>query len=404
VSAAAAVGEETGRWPRRRDAILDWLVEETRDQPYVDNLLAELCRRLVAAGVPLARMTAHVRTLHPQFMGARMLWRPGLEHAELNFVGHGITSDPVYLQSPVRLIYEGAAGLRRRLEDPTTPNDFPILAELRQAGLTDYVAMALPVTNRGRHAITWATDRPGGFSVEDLSRLDDLLPVLAMVFDIRVNRRITRNLLDTYVGAHAGQRILEGAITRGSGETIHAAIWNCDIRGFTQISETWPRDDVIRWLNDYFDVMSDPVEQHGGEILKFVGDGMLAIFPLADEDACRRAFGAATAAIAGMAELNARRHERDEVPLGFGIALHVGDVMYGNVGSRSRLDFTVIGPAVNVAARMQGLCKQLGRSLLLSGPFVGRCAQARGCVRPLGAYPLRGVGGELEVYGLESGG
>jgi adenylate cyclase len=280
--------------------------------------------------------------------------------------------------------------------------EYGIYADLRQEGYTDYVALPMQFTDGRRHATSWSTHRPGGFSTEDLVEINDLLPVLALAVEIRANRRITKNLLNTYVGQHAGERILSGDIRRGSGATVRAAIWNCDLRGFTRISEQWPRDDVIQWLNEYFDVMAAPVEKHGGEVLKFVGDGMLAIFPLDSPEACNSALQAAVEARHGMRELNARRVARHSFELGFGVALHVGDVMYGNIGTATRLDFTVIGPAVNVTSRLQTLTKELRRQVLLSAPFAFLCGCSAEFLTTLGRFPLRGVDEPIEVFGLSA--
>jgi adenylate cyclase len=393
---------DDGRWPTHRSATLDWLVGETAGQPFLDNLYGELCQRLRADGVPLARATMHLRTLHPQFQGARVLWRPDLAEPELTLLEHGIFDDPRFANSPVRALYEGADGFRQRLDLPLDAQnaEYGIYAELRAQGFTDYVALPMQFTDGKRHATSWSTDRPGGFSTDDLVRINDLLPVLATAVEIRANRRITKNLLNTYVGQHAGARILSGDIRRGSGMTVQAAIWNCDLRGFTRIAEQWPRDDVIQWLNEYFDVMATPVEKHGGEILKFVGDGMLAIFPIESPEACANALLAAVEARRGMKELNARRIERGSFELGFGVALHVGDVMYGNIGTTTRLDFTVIGPAVNVTSRMQTLTKELRRQVLLSAPFAMRCGCGAEFLASLGRFPLRGVDEPIEVFGL----
>ena len=392
----------TGRWPTRLSAALDWLVRETAGQPYLDNLFAELCQRLVAEGLPLARTTMHLRTLHPQFRGARVLWRPGMAEAELSLIGHDAFDERQFVNSPVWALYEGADGIRERLDmSPSAAGqEYGIYADLRAEGLTDYVALPIQFTDGKRHATSWSTDRPGGFSTADLVEINDVLPVLALAVEIRANRRITKNLLNTYVGQHAGERILSGDIRRGSGATVRAAIWNCDLRGFTRISEQWPRDDVIQWLNEYFDVMAAPVEKHGGEVLKFVGDGMLAIFPLDSPEACHKALQAAVEARRGMKELNAQRIARGSFELGFGVALHVGDVMYGNIGTATRLDFTVIGPAVNVASRLQTLTKELRRQVLLSAPFAFLCGCSAEFLTTLGRYPLRGVDEPIEVFGL----
>lgn len=392
---------DSGQWPARRSATLDWLVNETTGQPFLDNLFAELCQRLRADGLPLARATMHLRTLHPQFQGARVLWRPDMAEAQLNLLEHGIFDDPRFINSPVRALYEGAEGFRQRLDLPDRPAmEYAIYADLREQGYTDYVALPMQFTDGKRHATSWSTDQPGGFSTADLVEIDAIMPILALEVEIRANRRITKNLLNTYVGQHAGERILSGDIRRGSGATVQAAIWNCDLRGFTRISEHWPRDDVIQWLNEYFDVMAAPVVAHGGEVLKFVGDGMLAIFRLDSPDACQQALQAAVEARQGMKELNARRIARGSFELGFGVALHVGDVMYGNIGTADRLDFTVIGPAVNVTSRMQTLTKELRRQVVLSAPFAMRCGCSAEFLTTLGRYPLRGVDEPLEVFGL----
>lgn len=395
---------ESGGWPARRSATLDWLLGETREQPFLDNLFAELCRRLRAEGLPLERATMHLRTLHPQFQGARVLWRPELAEAELNLLEHGIFDDPRFMNSPVRALYEGAEGFRQRLDLPLDSGmpEYAIYADLREQGYTDYVALPMQFTDGRRHATSWSTRRPGGFSTADLVEINDILAVFQLAVEIRANRRITKNLLNTYVGEHAGARILSGEIRRGSGATVRAAIWNCDLRGFTRISEQWPRDEVITWLNEYFDVMAAPVSKFGGEILKFVGDGMLAVFPLEDPEACNRALRAAVAAREGMLELNRRRIARGSFELGYGVALHVGEVMYGNIGTATRLDFTVIGPAVNVASRMQTLAKELRRQVVLSAPFAFQCGCSADVLTTLGRFPLRGVDEPLEVFGLSA--
>ena len=388
-------------WPTFPSAALDWLVRESGAIPFVDNLLAELCSRLVEDGLPLARVSLHLRTLHPQFLGARMLWHRGMDTAELSLVGHSMRDDPRFLHSPVRALYEGAEGIRHRLDVHDDGGDeYSIYEELRAEGLTDYVALPLVTTDGKRHATSWSTDQPGGFTTEHLVRISDLMPVLTMAVEIRMNRRIAKNLLNTYVGERAGERVLAGDITRGSGTTIQAAIWNCDLRSFTMISEHWPRDDVISSLNDYFDAMGAPVTKYGGEILKFIGDGMLAIFPLEEEDACVRALRAAIEARQAMIELNQRREAQGFERLGYGLALHVGDVMYGNIGTTTRLDFTVIGPAVNTTARLEGLTKVLHRRVVLSAPFAYRCGCSPDFLELLGSYPLRGVGEPLAVFGL----
>ncbi len=332
-----------------------------------------------------------------------MLWRPGLTQAEMGRTEYEALTSPEYLNSPVKRIHDGANEVRQKLDGRSDDDEFSINNDLREEGLTDYVVWPLDFTLGQRHVISFACDRPGGFSADDLTRIADLLPIFAPIIEIRFKNRLARTFLETYVGPHASEQILAGATRRGSGTTVSAVVLICDLRGFTAISELWPRDDVIAILNGYFDAMSLPIEENGGEILKFIGDGLLAIFPIAVPDAFERAYAAVIGARAGMAALNRERSAAGLEALGYGIGIHVGDVMYGNIGSRARLDFTVIGPAVNVASRLESLTKQVGRRALFSGAFVeGR--QSTAGLEHVGAFPIRGIGQPIEVYTLDSDG
>lgn len=377
---------------------VDWLINHTHKQPFFDNLFGELCQELVADNVRLHRATVHIRTLHPQFMGGTVLWETGMNEAQLTMIGHAALQSPQYQHSPVRALFDGSQDeIRYQFPEPTA-SDFSIFNDLRERGFTDYIALPMMFVSGTRHACSWATQADGGFSDDEIAYLKKVRPLLAMAMEIRLNRRIAKNLLNTYVGERAGERILAGQITRGSGETVRAAIWHCDLRGFTMLSEAVPRDDVIASLNAYFDVMAAPVLDSGGEILKFIGDAMLAIFPLENEDACSRAFSAAMRAKSDMHALNEKRREEGQPEIGFGLSLHVGDVMYGNIGASSRLDFTVIGSAVNTAARLEGLTKELRRELLMSGEFASMCEGTRAYLTKVGDYQLRGVSKEIEVF------
>jgi adenylate cyclase len=227
-----------------------------------------------------------------------------------------------------------------------------------------------------------------------------LLPVLALVSEIRVKNRLARTLLETYVGSHAGELILAGATRRGTGTTVRAAIMICDLREFTKISDNWPRDDVIDLLNDYFDAMSEPIARHGGEILKFIGDGLLAIFPLSEPNAGANLLHAVTEARQAMIALNARNDGTGRAPLNYGIGVHVGDVMYGNIGSSTRLDFTVIGPAVNMASRLEALTKQLGKTVLLSRDFADLVGGQFDLER-VGEHGVRGFSEPIELFAYQ---
>ena len=381
-----------------RTSVLDWLVNGTRDERFLDNIFRDCCVRLRADGIPIARATMHLRLQHPQWFGSRVLWRPDLEAAELHPIELGITETARYQNNPVGALQVGAAQVRKLLEEAPNDHDFPIYEELRREGLTDYVAWPLEFSLGVRHVITFAADRPGGFTDDELSVLRDLLPALALVTEVRLKNRFARRLLETYVGPHASEQILSGHIRRGSGVTITAVVMICDLRGFTTISELWPRDDVISMLNEYFEVVSAPLEENGGEILKFIGDGLLAAFPLNRPTACADALAAVLSVRRGMAALNERRIGANLEPLGYGLGVNVGDVMYGNIGTPKRLDFTVIGPAVNTAARLEGLTKGLGRTALFSSTFADIVGSPS--LRSLGRHPLRGLGEPLEVFGF----
>ncbi|WP_426610971.1 adenylate/guanylate cyclase domain-containing protein [Bradyrhizobium sp. McL0616] len=380
------------------DAVVDWLTNGTRDQRFIDNIFAEMCVRLQQAGIPLKRATLHILIQHPQWLGARFMWSDGMREAELARVDFDVRERSEYIGSSANEIQDGATEVRENLEqDPALGRKHALYDEMRAKGLTDYIAWPLYHTLGKQHLITFATDRRGGFDEADIVALKKLLPVLALVSEIRVKNRLARTLLETYVGSHAGELILAGATRRGTGTTVRAAIMICDLREFTRISDNWPRDDVIDLLNDYFDAMSEPIARHGGEILKFIGDGLLAIFPLSAPNACANLLHAVTEARQAMVALNERNNGTGRAPLNYGIGVHVGDVMYGNIGSSSRLDFTVIGPAVNMASRLEALTKQLGKTVLLSRDFADLVAREFELER-MGEHAVRGFSEPIELF------
>jgi len=378
--------------------VVRWLTNDTRDERFLDNIFAELCLRLQRAGIPVKRASLHILIHHPQWLGARIMWTEGMREAEIMRVDYDVRGRSEYIGSPGNEIHDGADEVRENLEgDRSLGRKHAIYDEMRTQGLTDYVAWPLYHTLGKRHFLTFATDRPGGFDGEHIAGLLKLLPALALVSEIRVKNRLARTLLETYVGSHASDLILAGATTRGSGTTVRAAIMICDLRDFTRISDNWPRDDVIDLLNDYFDAMSEPIARHGGEILKFIGDGLLAIFPLSQPLACANLLHAVSEARQAMIALNDRNRDIGRAPMNYGIGVHVGDVMYGNIGSRTRLDFTVIGPAVNMASRLESLTKQLGKTVLLSRAFADFVKRDFDLER-VGEYPVRGFSEPVELF------
>ncbi len=375
--------------------IADWLIDGARSAPQPVQVLAQLSERLVACGVPLWRVAVFVRTLHPQVMGRRFIWRPGTE-VEVSEAPFELLESADFLENPIAQVYATGRALRRKLADPDCAADFPVLEELRAEGITDYLASPLVFTDDAIHAVTCTTRQPGGFTDAQIAGIEAIITPLARVAETRALRRMGSTLLDTYVGHDAGERILAGRIRRGDIEQIHAAIWLSDMRGFTALAESLQPPVLIDLLNRYFDCQVPPILEHGAEVLKFMGDGLLAIFTIAgnETEVCKRALAAARRAQANIAALS----DSAMPGLRFGLALHIGDVLYGNIGSGNRLDFTCIGPAVNCAARIEKLTSQLGRTILASGEFARHCA---GEFTPLGEFRLAGFSAPQLVFGLE---
>ncbi len=363
-----------------------------------------------ALGIPLCRLRLHVRTLHPQFLGTSYTWLLGVEEIGEFNAAYAIRNEERYLSSPFRAIFEeGVGGVRRRLDVPEVALDFPVLKDLRDEGATDYVAMPIAFADGRRSAITFAADRPGGFSTEELEVVYGMLPVLSRLIEVHALRRTARTILETYLGRSSGARVLDGLIRRGDGDDINAVIWFSDLRASTALAETLSRQAFLDLLNGFFEATAGAVLAHGGEVLRFIGDAFLAIFPLdpacaqpaadgeAEVPACARALAAARDAIARMSAYNMERHTQGEPPLRFGIGLHIGNVTYGNIGVEERLEFTVIGPAANEAARLEGMCKTLDRPLVISAELA---RWVREPLVSLGVHVLRGVREPQEVLTL----
>jgi adenylate cyclase len=376
--------------------VIHWLMTEARRLIDPNAFLQAFAHVLRAAGVDVARITTGVPILHPQIFSFSGLWELGKGTTErLYRTGPGFSA--IMANSPIRIAYEGGGPVRCDLRMPPAAGEFAILDELRRDGYTDYVVYSVPFADGSHKALSLATRRESGFAAGEFSLFEAMIPAIAFNLEIQALRRTARTLLDTYVGQHTGGRVLDGQITRGSGETIRAVIWLSDLRGFTSLSESLPRDTLIELLNAYFGPLCDAVLKHGGEVLKFIGDAMLAIFPIEADGAktCNAALEAAELAAAALAEENQRRAAASLPRIDYGLALHVGDVMYGNIGSDTRLDFTVIGPAVNLTARIESMCRTLSRQLLLSSDFV---RMGRIDADKLGAFALKGVGADQEIF------
>jgi adenylate cyclase len=377
--------------------VIDWLVEGAPPARMPQEVLLEFCRRVRAHGVALYRAAVFVRTLHPNVLGRSFIWQEGRDTVELGEAAYDLLESEQFLKSPIRVVFAEHREVRRRLADPACPIDFPVLEDLLKEGVTDFFAVPLRFVNGEVHAGTFATRRPGGFSDAEIEALRSLAPALARIAEVYAHLRKSHNILEAYLGRHAGEKVLAGSIRRGDGEEIRAVIWFCDLRDSTALADSMSRADFLRLLNEFFECVLGPVLGRQGEVLRFIGDAALAIFPVGESpaDACERALGAALEALARMDKLNAGRAK----PLRFGIGLHLGDVLYGNVGTPTRIEFTVIGAAANEAARIEALCKDLGTPLVLSEAVARHLSSA---LRSLGRHRLRGVIEPLELFTPET--
>jgi adenylate cyclase len=379
--------------------LTDWLIDGGRSASSPSRFMSECCERMVEAGLPLWRIGVFVRTLHPEIYGRNFIWKPGAE-VEIGTVDYHILESPDFLTSPLKIVFEQGREVRAHTDDPSNAR-FPIIGELRAEGVTDYIALPLPFIAGTMNASSWTTRQPGGFTDEQLAALRSLVKPLSRVIEIISLNRMAASLLDTYVGNSAGERIMGGQIRRGHTETMNAAIWLSDLRGFTALSDRLPSETIVDILNHYFDCQVTSIKKHGGEVLKYMGDGLLAVFPVdeyvGDErQVCSRVLEAAQESRASIADL--------QYPIGdaierfrFGVALHVGRILYGNIGGGNRLDFTCIGPAVNLAARLEKIASRLGRTVVASEGFAGICG---GGWSDLGEFPVAGFSKAARVYGL----
>ena len=385
----------------RRRAIVDWLLEERLLATRPTLIFDQFCRRLVEAGLPLDRATFHSPQLHPQIRTTGIFWHREAGGAQEIDGEHGIEVSPLYMSSPIRRIYEGSAAIHCRIEPGEGKRAFPILEDLRSQGYRDYTIRPVPFSTGRINAISFATKDPAGFSAADIELIDDVLPALGAVLELRHLLRTARGLLDAYVGPRTGRKILNGTIKRGDGEEINAVLWYCDLRNFTRLSEQLPKEELIALLNAYFEQMARPIEARGGEILKFIGDAILAIFPITDgmspKQACCAAIDAALEALEGLERLNEGRKAKGETPLRCGIALHKDDIMYGNIGAPGRLDFTVIGPAVNLVTRIEDMTRELDPPIVFSHKVAERCGRPH---HSLGRQAFKGIDGDWEVFTL----
>ena len=379
-----------------------WVAEQATASDDRDALIEGFCGALAVAGLPLWRLSVSIPAIDPTERGFAFNWVDG-EGVAFVPTGHGVENEAAWLRSPIyALIQEDRSFARWRL-DELASDAFAILHDLRAGGGTDYVLFIIafaPGTALRGVAVSFTTTDPAGFRDQDIAALGEVLPALGLAICKLSLGQTLRETLGTYLGRSTGARVLDGQIRRGEGRTVSAAILLADLRGFTALSDRADAMRMVGWLDEHFDALGEPVMANGGEILKFLGDGFLAIFPVSDPAAhpcptCRIALAAARQALKANSALNARRRTAGLPALDADVVLHFGEVVYGNVGTSRRLDFTVIGRAVNEASRIETLCEELGHPLLLSDTFAARCAAG---LQSVGTFPLRGLDRQQRLW------
>lgn len=384
--------------PARSGDLTAWLLELGTGRLEPTALVDSLAAKLEGLGVSLFRVSVWIPTKHPELWGNQIVWSCN-DGCQIVRRSHQVSSSADYVGTPAQRLHEsGAKTLRRRLEPPAEP-DFELLRRLAAGGATDYLMVALEEPRFGTAWIAFASRQAGGFDDDDLRMLSEIAPLLSLRVQLIAAQLETESLLEVYLGKNASRRVLQGAFRRGEGEELEAAIWFCDMRGFTELSDRTPPREVVAVLDAYFELVAAAVQEQGGEILKLIGDAMLAVFPLdtaGASDGCRRALAA------GLSALESVRAWREQSGLRveLGIALHVGRVMYGNIGGRERLDFTVIGASVNEVCRVESLAKTLGAPLLMTVDVAA--ALGRDDLVSLGFHALKGVSEPREILTIRA--
>jgi len=379
--------------------VIDWLMHKGRLMDSPQEVVGEICTRVRDAGMPIDRVGFFFWTLHPQYWGNAMFWDGAT--VDLRRAGPELRQQESYRNSPVARIIDGERVMRRRIERDDCPIDYPVLEEVKAAGATDWVLCEVVFSSGQRNAVSLATRRPGGFTDHDIAEIEKLLHPFALVMENFTNRELARTLLETYLGRQSGLRVLEGQIQRGDGDEIDAVIWFSDLRESTPLSEALGERGFLELLNDYFEATAGAVLEHDGEVLRFIGDASLAVFPLSGtahrREICERAVAAVRTARARVLAANARRVDAGLRSFNFGVGLHLGRVLYGNIGTTRRLEFSVIGAAANQAARIESLCKRTRTDAVASLPVV---AELGAHWPSLGRFELPGVASEMEVFSV----
>ncbi len=387
-------------WPLSE--ITCWLLTEGRMLESLHVLTAELGKQLVRAGAPVGRLSIFARTLHPQIYVEEAVWIRGEATATLLPRDHGIQSGKTFDGSPIETMIKTDQPYRRDLTTLNHETDHDLLFDLAEKGFSDYYGQLLLFSKAPGGVFIVCSDQPEGFTEDDLAKFDALARTLNPIVEVMALHSIGTALLDTYLGHRTGQRVMDGQIQRGDGDVIEAALWLSDLRDFTSLTEHLTSDQLLGMLNSYFEHVDRAASAHGGEILSFIGDAMLIIFPVdmpgAEQAACRAALDAAKVAFESLRALNVQRNSDGEPEIRFGVGLDLGQVVYGNVGAPARMDFTVMGSAVNRTARLEALTKSIGVPLLMSRRFVDAADMP---FTSYGHHTLKGIDEPLEVFGWD---
>jgi len=390
--------------PCSAQAIFDWLFTVGRRIESTNRFVHELAHRINASGGDIDRLMVSLMTLNPRIVATSETWLRSTDTTRTIAASHDVRISERYIGSPLQAIYETHKRVRKRLDD--LPEEaHRAYTELAEDGFTDYLALPVLFGEKAEPgaALIFCTRRAGGFTDAEIASYRRIRDYLAPVLEVHALRYLAHSLMNTYVGPRTSEKVLAGMVRRGDADVINAALWFSDLRNFTQLTETSPSREVLQLLNDYFEFVAAAVGARGGEILRFIGDAMLIVFPIdADttcESACKAAIEAARDAQSTIATLNFQRRRHGQPQIEFGVGLNVGEVVYGNVGAPDRLDFTVMGPAVNRTARLEALTKELGRNILFSKDFADMIDEP---VEILGDFEMKGIAAAQAVYALPS--
>ena len=384
-----------------------WITEAGLAGQSETSTLEGVCDRAVAFGLPLARVNVLIDTLHPIYEGRAFIWKRDKSETAISEYDRSSQNLKRWVGSPFYYLEKNDESLLRRRLTAETEKEFPVFPELRAEGMTDYVAMVNRfaaegiVGNMDCVYSSWTTDAAAGFCDADVADIGRLMPLLALTLKATSLARIAGTLVETYLGRDAGRRVLEGRISRGVAEQIEAAIWFSDLRGYTRLSDTAKPEEIIPLLNEYADAIISAIHERGGDVLKLMGDGVLAIFTAPDRShACEAALTAAEDAPHRVAEVNVRRTAEGLPTTELYLGLHTGEVFYGNIGSVDRLDFTIVGPAVNEVSRIASMCRSVDQPLLVSSAFAAALDASRSRLVSVGRYALRGVSRPQDLFTL----